>query len=157
MQDIYFRRHFVQHLPQGLTPEALIPLLAAPLIADGMVVEDFAHHVIAREATFPTGLAVDPVGVAIPHTDHKHVHRNAISVGILSEPVMFEDMGGEPEPVPVRVIFMLALGESNKQLNVLGWIMELIQDADFMQKLLIMEDEEIYQSILARMAERSEL
>ncbi|SNY66642.1 PTS sugar transporter subunit IIA [Enterobacter sp. CC120223-11] len=157
MQDIYFRRHFVQHLPQGLTPEGLIPLLAAPLIADGMVVEAFAQHVIAREATFPTGLAVEPIGVAIPHTDHKYVHRNAISVGILSEPVMFEDMGGEPEPVPVRVIFMLALGESNKQLNVLGWIMDLIQDADFMQQLLTMEDEEIYQSILARMAERGEL
>lgn len=25
---------------------------------------------------------------------------------------------------------MLALGESNKQLNVLGWIMDVIQDED---------------------------
>ncbi|VEB52183.1 PTS suar transporter subunit IIA [Salmonella enterica subsp. enterica] len=72
-----------------------------------------------------------PVGVAIPHTDHKYVRQNAISVGILAEPVNFEDMGGEPDPVPVRVVFMLALGESNKQLNVLGWIMDVIQDEDF--------------------------
>ena len=27
---------------------------------------------------------------------------------------------------------MLALGESNKQLNALGWIMEMIQDTPFM-------------------------
>ncbi|SUH12556.1 PTS suar transporter subunit IIA [Salmonella enterica subsp. enterica] len=42
---------------------------------------------------------------------------------------------------------MLALGESNKQLNVLGWIMDVIQDEDFMQQLLVMNDDEIYQSI----------
>ncbi|MDI5829446.1 PTS sugar transporter subunit IIA, partial [Salmonella enterica subsp. enterica serovar Kentucky] len=40
-----------------------------------------------------------------------------------------------------------ALGESNKQLNVLGWIMDVIQDEDFMQQLLVMNDDEIYQSI----------
>ncbi len=42
---------------------------------------------------------------------------------------------------------MLALGESNKQLNVLGWIMDVIRDEDFMQQLLVMNDDEIYQSI----------
>ncbi len=156
MQDIIFRRHYVQHLPEGLTPEAIIHQLAKPLIDDGRVVDDFAHHVIAREANFPTGLAVQPVGVAIPHTDHQHVRHNAISLGVLPAPVMFEDMGGEPEPVPVRVVFMLALGESNKQLNVLGWVIELIQDSEYMQQLLIMSDEEIYQSILSKFVERGE-
>ncbi|HFJ4591020.1 TPA: PTS sugar transporter subunit IIA, partial [Salmonella enterica] len=83
--------------------------------------------------------------------------QNAISVGILAEPVNFEDMGGEPDPVPVRVVFMLALGESNKQLNVLGWIMDVIQDEDFMQQLLVMNDDEIYQSIYTRISERGEV
>ncbi|MCE9513247.1 PTS sugar transporter subunit IIA, partial [Escherichia coli] len=78
-------------------------------------------------------------------------------VGILAEPVNFEDMGGEPDPVPVRVVFMLALGESNKQLNVLGWIMDVIQDEDFMQQLLVMNDDEIYQSIYTRISERGEV
>ena len=66
-------------------------------------------------------------------------------------------MGGEPEPVPVRVVFMLALGESNKQLNILGWIMDVIQDGNFMQQLLVMNDDEIYQSIYIRLSERGEL
>ena len=157
MQDINFRRHYVRHIQKGLNQEDIIKKLASPLINDGMVVTDFADHVLARENNFPTGLPVEPVGVAIPHTDHKHVRHNAISVGILPEPVMFEDMGGEPEPVPVRVIFMLALGESNKQLNVLGWIMDVIQDSEFMQKLLVMNDDEIYQSIHNKMTERGEL
>ena len=157
MQGINFRRHYVQHLESGLNQHEVISLIAAPLIKDGMVVADFARHVINREKTFPTGLPVEPVGVAIPHTDHQHVLQNAISIGILPEAVMFEEMSGEPEPVPVRVIFMLALGESNKQLNVLGWIMDVIQDEQFMQQLLVMNDEEIYQSILDKISARSEV
>ncbi|NIY47531.1 PTS sugar transporter subunit IIA [Cedecea colo] len=157
MQDINFRRHYVRHLPKGVSQHEIIRTLASPLINDSMVAPDFAEHVIARENNFPTGLPVEPVGVAIPHTDHKHVRQNAISVGILAEPVNFEDMGGEPEPVPVRVVFMLALGESNKQLNVLGWVMDVIQDGDFMQQLLVMNDDEIYQSIYTRLSERGEL
>lgn len=157
MQDIHFRRHYVRHFSKEVNRNEIIRALACPLINDGMVVSDFADHVIAREQTFPTGLPVEPVGVAIPHTDHKHVRRNAISVGILTEPVNFEDMSGEPELVPVRVVFMLALGESNKQLNVLGWVMDVIQDSDFMQQLLVMNDDEIYQSIYTRISERGEL
>ncbi|EUC93016.1 phosphoenolpyruvate-dependent sugar PTS family porter, EIIA 2 component domain protein [Klebsiella oxytoca OK-1] len=52
---------------------------------------------------------------------------------------------------------MLALGESNKQLNILGWIMDVIQDGNFMQQLLVMNDDEIYQSIYIRLSERGEL
>lgn len=121
------------------------------------MVPDFADHVLKREATYPTGLPTEPPCVAIPHTDHKHVRHNAIAVGILPEPVEFADMGGDPDPVPVRVIFLLALSESNKQLNALGWIMEMIQDTPFMQALLTMETTEIHTVILNKMNERGEI
>lgn len=85
MQDINFRRHYVRHLPKEVSQQDIIRTLANPLINDGMVVSDFADHVIEREKSFPTGLAVEPVGVAIPHTDHQHVRQNAISIGILAE------------------------------------------------------------------------
>lgn len=157
MQGIEFKPEYVQRLPAGLSVDALIRQLAKPLVTDGQVVDDFADHVLAREETFPTGLPTEPVGVAIPHTDHRHVRRNAIGLGILPEPVNFADMGGGPEPVPVRVVFLLALGESNKQLNVLGWITDLIQDGDFMQELLAMNDEDVYRSILDKMTKRGEV
>ena len=66
-------------------------------------------------------------------------------------------MGGDSDPVPVRVIFLLALSESNKQLNALGWIMEMIQDTPFMQALLAMETTEIHTVILNKMKERGEI
>ncbi len=52
---------------------------------------------------------------------------------------------------------MLALGESKKQLNVLGWIMAVVQDGEFMQQLLVMNDDEIYQSIYTRISEGGEV
>lgn len=64
MQDIHFRRHYVRHLPKEVSQNDIIKALASPLINDGMVVSDFADHVITREQNFPTGLPVEPVGVA---------------------------------------------------------------------------------------------
>lgn len=157
MQGIVFKSEYVQHLPENGDIGALIHRLARPLIADGHVVATFAEHVLAREENFPTGLPTEPVGVAIPHTDHQFVRENAIAVGLLAQPVLFADMGGEPDPIPVRIVFLLALSESNKQLNVLGWIMELIQDGEFLQSLLNMSAQEVYQKISQKLAERGEV
>ncbi|POT55506.1 PTS suar transporter subunit IIA [Citrobacter amalonaticus] len=157
MQGVDFKKEYIQQLPAGLGIDEIIRQLAQPLINDELVVGDFAEHVLKREENFPTGLPTEPIGVAIPHTDHKHVRRNAIALGILPEPVLFADMGGEPEPVPVRIIFLLALSESNKQLNALGWIMEMIQDSTFMESLLNMKTADIYSAISQKMTERGEI
>lgn len=157
MHGIEFKPGYIQQLSSGVTVSDIVQQLARPLVEDGHVVGDFAEHVLAREAEFPTGLPTEPVGVAIPHTDHRHVRHNAFALGILPQAVAFADMGGEPEPVAVRVVFLLALGESNKQLNVLGWIMELIQDGEFMQSLLSLSSAEIHQTISEKMNQRGEL
>ncbi|HFR0516500.1 TPA: PTS sugar transporter subunit IIA, partial [Salmonella enterica] len=52
MQDIHFRRHYVRHLPKEVSQNDIIKALASPLINDGMVVSDFADHVITREQNF---------------------------------------------------------------------------------------------------------
>lgn len=157
MYEIEFKQKYIQLLPAGLRTGEIIYQLAQPLVDDDLVVSNFAEHVLKREENFPTGLPTQPIGVAIPHTDHKYVHRNAIAMGILSEPVLFEDMGGESESVPVRIIFMLALSESNKQLNALGWIMEMIQDSTFMESLLNMKIADIYSAVSQKMTERGEI
>ena len=158
MQGIHFQENYIQRLPAGLSVERIyIRQLAQPLVAAELVVPDFADHVLKREATYPTGLT-EPPCVAIPHTDHKHVRHNAIAVGILPEPVEFAEYGGDPDPVPVRVIFLLALSESNKQLNALGWIMEMIQDTPFIPSpCLQSETTEIHTVILNKMKERGEI
>ena len=53
-------------------------------------------------------------------------------------------MGTDDETTDVRVVFLLALNESQKQLNILKSITELIRDAKQLEKLLSCDSTEIY-------------
>uniref|UniRef100_UPI0032D6DB9B 10E8-GT11 epitope scaffold n=1 Tax=Homo sapiens TaxID=9606 RepID=UPI0032D6DB9B len=140
-----------------VTQEDIIRALASPLIKDGMVDEDFAEKVIEQESRYPTGLQAKGVGVAIPHTLGDYVRDNAISVGILDKPVNFEGWYQSPDPVPVRVVFMLAIRTWDDIVNVLNWIKDVILDEEFMKRLLTMSDEEIYRQIYTRISKAPQL
>uniref|UniRef100_UPI0032D6DBAC 10E8 EPITOPE SCAFFOLD B055 n=1 Tax=synthetic construct TaxID=32630 RepID=UPI0032D6DBAC len=141
----------------NVSQEDIIRALAEPLIDDGMVEKEFADHVIEREKQTPTGLQAEPVGVAIPHTMGEYVRENAISVGILTKPVNFTGWYQSEEPVPVRVVFMLAIRNWFDITNVLNWIKRVIQDRDFMRRLLTMNDEEIYEEIYKKIKQAPNL
>ena len=113
------------------------------LIKKNLVKKEYPDHVIAREKKFPTGLPTKPFGVAIPHTDAKWTNHNAISVGILKEPIDQIVMGTDDTPVKVSIVFMLALGQSNKQLNILSKLMTVFQNQDTLKELKNASDEEI--------------
>ena len=98
---------------------------------------------IAREKKFPTGLPTKPFGVAIPHTDAKWTNHNAICVGILKEPIDQIVMGTDDTPVKVSIVFMLALGQSNKQLNILSKLMTVFQNQDTLKKVKSASDDEV--------------
>lgn len=146
-------KYFIKKVNNKISKEELINQLAKPLIDKGHVVADFPKYVLQRESEFPTGLATQPVGVAIPHTDHSHVIKNGISIGVLSEPIQFSDMGGDEDSIPVRIVFMLAFNASNKQLNILGVIMKIIQDSDFLCEVINADDSEIYHLISNKLQE----
>ena len=123
----------------------LIPLLAQPLIKNEDVVESFPNQVIDREHTFPTGLPTQPYGVAIPHTDAEFVINNKVTIATLKTPIQMEVMGGmNDEKIDVSIIFLLALGHSNKQLNVLQKLMGILNQEDVVTKIKNGTKEEIY-------------
>lgn len=126
------------------TQNEIFEQLAKPLYDFNLVNEGFLEGVRRREQNFPTGLPTEPFGVAIPHTDPEYVKQNAISVGVLRHPVTFTVMGTDDETTDVRVVFLLALNESQKQLNILKSITELIRDAKQLEKLLSCDSTEIY-------------
>src|SRR5688572_13356611 len=86
-----------------VTKEEAILTLAALLRDGGYVKDSFGAAVLAREDVFPTGLPTQPVGVAIPHTDVEHVNNSALAVGILSQPVVFMEMGSFDGQVDVEI------------------------------------------------------
>ena len=129
--------------------EQAIRLLAERLEALGYVRPSYADAVVKREATMPTGLPLGrAVNVAIPHTDPEHVIRPGVALGVLSAPVDFANMEEPDELVPVGVVFLLAIDDKNKQIDMLQQIMEAIQDPDTLSGLASARTAEEVRSLL---------
>lgn len=89
-----------------------------------------------REAEFPTGIDIDGVGVAMPHTDVSHVNRAGIGIATLNEPVTFIHMATDDMPVPVKVVFMLAVDDPGRHLEKIQDILAVIQDREALEKIM---------------------
>lgn len=95
-----------------------------------------------REVEFPTGIDIDGVGVAMPHTDVSHVNQAGIGIATLQEPVTFIHMATDDVPVAVRVVFMLAVDDPGRHLEKIQSILEVIQDKKTLEKILSAESAE---------------
>lgn len=114
-----------------------IQKLTIPLIETGHVTDGFAGDVWKREQTFPTGLPTQPLAVAIPHADPDHVNRSAICIGVLNAPVRFAQMGTDGSIyLDVQLIFILAIKEREKQVEMIQQLMSVIQNASLLEGLL---------------------
>lgn len=111
-----------------------IEMAAKPLKEQGYVSEGFVVAVMEREKNFPTGLPTS-VGVALPHTEAGYVVNEGISILTLEKPIIFSGMGNPKEEVPVEIIFLLAINNPVKQINVLQTIVTIIQDEKVLQKI----------------------
>jgi PTS system galactitol-specific IIA component len=119
------------------TSEEVIRLLAEKLKANGYVKDSFADAVVAREAALPTGLPLGrDVNVAIPHTDPVHVLKPGMALATLKKPVDFANMEDPDEPVSVGVVFLMALNDKDRQIDMLQQIMETVQSEDAIASLM---------------------
>ena len=76
----------------------------------------------------PTGLPLGyALNVAIPHTDPEHVLKPGIALAVLEQPVNFANMEDPDEAVPVGFVFLLAINDKDKQIDMLQEIMDTIQ------------------------------
>jgi len=111
------------------------------LIQAGYVKESFKNAIIEREKVFPTGLPVEPIGVAIPHCDSEHVNNPGIVLVKFKDDVKFNNMDGSGE-VNVRIAFVLLVKEKHKQVAVLQKLMEVISNQDILMKIYNEENNE---------------
>lgn len=125
------------------TYEEAIKILAENLIKNKYVKECFCEKVLGREKSFPTGLKTRSIGIAIPHTEPEFVNESTIAVGILKNPVIFHEMANEKEKVQVRIVFLLALNDSNKHLNILSDVIKIVKDDEVLNSMLNMSKSEI--------------
>lgn len=106
------------------------------LYKNGFVRESYLDAIRERENNFPTGLQLKNYNVAIPHTDPEHVIRQAIAVATLKNPVIFKNMANILENVEVNIVFMIALNEAHKQVEILQQLVQLIQNETLLGKIV---------------------
>ncbi|MBU3875383.1 PTS sugar transporter subunit IIA [Faecalicatena sp. AGMB00832] len=122
--------------------EDVMRMIGGALVKDGYAKESYVGALIAREKEFPTGLDVDGIGVAIPHTDVSHVKKAGIAIGVLKKPVTFVQMGTDDETVEVKLVFMLSVVNPNAHIDQLQRIISIIQDTNVLNQILEVKDAE---------------
>lgn len=122
---------------KAATDQDVIRILAERLQSLGYVKPSFSAAVLAREAELPTGL---PLGsdnnVAVPHTDPEHVLRPGLAFATLAEPVLFSNMENPDEQLRVSVVFLMALNDKDKQIEMLQEIAGTIQSPETIAALI---------------------
>ena len=115
--------------------------LTAVLVETDHVTPEFAEDVWKREVTFPTGLPTQPLAVAIPHADPDHINKSAICIGTLKSPVRFAQMGTDGSTMlDVSIIFILAIKEKEKQVEMIQQLISLIQSPKLLHGLSKVKD-----------------
>lgn len=100
----------------------------------GYVREDFLDRIKARERTFPTGLQLETLGAAIPHTDAECIKKEFVAI-VTSQPVPFVSMEDFNQSVEAEIAFVLGLSEPHAQLEMLQSLMGLLQSPDLLSQL----------------------
>lgn len=98
--------------------------------------DKFLDKIIKREATFPTGLELEDYSVAIPHTDADTIEKEFVGVVISPNGIPFSRMDDPDKKISAKVEFVLGLKQPHAQLEMLQYLMGLIQDKDKVNQLL---------------------
>lgn len=117
--------------------EGLLRELSATLENKGYVTETYQESIINREKMHPTGLMVeDLINIAIPHTDVEHVLKpTMVVIKHISSAFRFFRMDDPGIEIPVDVVFLLVVKESDGYVNFLAALTNLFQDAEFIDLL----------------------
>lgn len=102
------------------------------LYRKGFVKDTYIDAVAAREKEYPTGLQLQDMAVAMPHTAGVHVNTPAVCVARLASPVMFRHMGDPDTEVQAEILFMMAIKDPNAQLETLQQVMKVFTNTEAM-------------------------
>jgi PTS system galactitol-specific IIA component len=115
--------------------DSLIRVMGAAFEKAGFVKATYAAAVAERELVYPTGLQLDGVAVAMPHTTGEHVITPAIGVARLARPVSFSHMGDEETKVDAEFVFMMAIKNPDEQIGWLKSVMSVFTDAEALNEM----------------------
>lgn len=133
-----FNKSLVAFDLQANDAKEVIGSLAERLHEQGLVAAEYGAQTWAREELHPTGLPTKPFCIAFPHADAEGVHRSALAVALMSQPVKFQNMADPEESLDVRIVFMLANRNPEEQVQTLRNLAMLFGQPE---KLMELRDE----------------
>jgi PTS system galactitol-specific IIA component len=139
-----------------ITAEDVVTLLCRRLEENGYTDSSYRQAVLERESRFPTGLPTLPYPTAIPHADAVGVKETGVAVAVLSEPVAFRAMEAPERSLDVRLVLLLAVAHSSKQVSVLQWVCGILSDAAIVERLAAAPNAETVVAVFNELVPRAE-
>ena len=134
--------NLIFHNLKAADNKEVLQIMGDAMIQEGYGEDGFTEAVLKREKDYPTGLDVDGIGVAIPHTDAEHVKKEGISIAVLDQPVEFDAMGEENCRIPVKIVIMFTVAGKDKHIDRLLQILDVIKDEEILHGLLEAKNKE---------------
>lgn len=132
----------------GKTSEDVLRNLSAKFVEIGVAKDTYPDALVAREKKYPTALPATAFDIAVPHTFKEYINEPAVGIGVLKEPVEFQQMGSPEITLKPQILFMLAITDPNEQIALLKKIMKLIQNKEELMKIRnAKSSDEIYEML----------
>lgn len=129
MEQVTYRELIVHNL-EAENYEDAIRKVGAKLYDAGFVKDTYIAATLGRELEYPTGLQLENVAIAMPHTDAVHVNRPAVCIARLKHPVTFAHMGDPDTKVEAEIMFMMAIQNPDEQIDTLQKVLGVFQNPD---------------------------
>ena len=139
------------------TSQAIIRKLGNLLFKQGFVRDTYTQAVIDRENSSPTGLPARQAGVAVPHTDTRHVIHSAIAIASLENPAPFHKMGSPEDIIQVDIVIMLAVHDAKLVTPTLRKIIFILENDEALLKMKNAESKKMIQDVMVEHINKTSL
>ena len=122
--------------------EELFKSMNEILLENNYVTDEYHKRVLERENSFPTGMKLEKLNVAIPHVDSKYVLKENLFIITSKKGIEFNNAENNGEKLNVKIIFALLIKEHNTHINFLVKLIELFQKNEKLNLILESSNED---------------
>ncbi|MCR1899101.1 PTS sugar transporter subunit IIA [Irregularibacter muris] len=131
---MYIEKDLVFYNEPLVNQNQILDFMADKLEKKNYVTKGFREAVKKREEEFPTGLKLKGMNIAIVHTEAIFSKTEKLVVIKPEQSVTFKNIE-DLKPLEVNLVFGLILKDSQKHLEVLQRIGQLLQDNEIIQDI----------------------
>lgn len=129
------------------TKNELFEFMFKELFKKNYVTKEYLSKIIEREKKYPTGLQLERINIAIPHTDPICSKENKLFIIKSKNPIPFINAETGKE-IGVNLILGLIFKSGDNQMDILKKIGEFLQKEEYQNKILNCKKQEEFYDIM---------